>query len=225
MKSEPADNVVVFSIIKDSACSECGAELGKGSFLRIENDKPLCLGCADLDHLVFLASGDTALTRRSRKYSELSAVVVRFSRTRRRYERQGVLVEAQALEQAEKECLSDEAPRRLARETASQAREQADSRYLAQFGERIHLQYPGCPAREAEAITIHACEKYSGRVGRSSAAKALDAEAIDLAVRAHVRHTHTDYDRLLAQGCDRTEARSAVAAKVAQVIERWRLAD
>jgi hypothetical protein len=225
MKSEPTDNIVVFSIIKDSACSECGAELWKGSFLRIENEKPLCLGCADLDHLVFLASGDTALTRRSRKYSALSVVVVRFSRTRRRYERQGVLVEPQALERAEKECLNDEAQRRLARERASHLRDRVDSQYLAQFSERIRLQYPGCPRREAEAIATHACEKYSGRVGRSSAAKALDAEAIDLAVTAHVRHTHTDYDRLLSQGCDRMEARSAIAAKVAQVMERWRLAD
>ena len=36
----------------------------------------------------------------------------------------------------------------------------------------------------------HACEKYSGRVGRSAAAKSFDATAIDLAVKAHVRHTH-----------------------------------
>lgn len=30
--------------------------------------------------------------------------------------------------------------------------------------------YPGCPPGEAEAIAQHACEKYSGRVGRSSGA-------------------------------------------------------
>jgi hypothetical protein len=64
----------------------------KGSFLSMEKGQPLCLSCADLDHLVFLPAGDTALSRRSRKHSPLSAVVVRFNRARKRYERQGLLV-------------------------------------------------------------------------------------------------------------------------------------
>ncbi len=71
----------------------------------MEKDRPLCLARADLDHLVFLPRGNTALTRRARKYSTLSPVVVRFSRSRKRYERQGVLVEEQALGQAEHECM------------------------------------------------------------------------------------------------------------------------
>jgi hypothetical protein len=43
-----------------------------------------------MDHLVFLPSGEAALTRRAKKASGLSAVVVRWSRTRKRYERQGL---------------------------------------------------------------------------------------------------------------------------------------
>ena len=116
MVTEVNDDIVVFSILKPSACAECGEELWKGSFLRMEKGKPLCLECADLDHLVYLPRGDVALTRRSRKYSNLSAVVVRFSRSRKRYERQGLLVEPGALERAEEECLSDEGKRRVARE-------------------------------------------------------------------------------------------------------------
>jgi hypothetical protein len=50
----------------------------------------------------------------------------------------------------------------------------------------------------------------------------LDVEAVDLAVRAHVRHTHSDYDRLLAKGLERLEARAAVADQVAMVIKSWR---
>ena len=221
MKADASEDIVVFSIVSPSTCSECGAELGKGRFLRIEKQKPLCLECADLDHLVFLPSGDMALTRRSRKYSALSAVVVRFSRARRRYERQGVLVEPEALERAQRECLDDEAQRRLARERAAQVRERADGEYVAQFAGQIRSHYPGCPPEEAEAIATHACEKYSGRVGRSSAAKEFDAKAIELAVRAYIRHTHTDYDRLLSEGWDRMDARSAVAGMAAVVIERW----
>src|SRR5205823_643406 len=56
-----------------------------------------CLTCAELDHLVCVPAGDAALTRHARAASRLWAVVVRFSRSRRRYERQGVLVEEHAL--------------------------------------------------------------------------------------------------------------------------------
>jgi len=220
--TETSGDIVVFSILKPSACAECGAELWKGSFLRMEKEKPLCLECADLDHLVFLPRGDVALTRRSRKYSTLSAVVVRFSRSRKRYERQGLLVESGALERAQEECLSDEGKRQIAREKASLVRERADEQYVAQFTDSIRSRYPDCPPAEAEAIAKHACEKYSGRVGRSAAAKSFDATAMDLAVKAYVRHAHTDYDRLLSQGWERSEARSAVLDRVTEIMERWR---
>jgi hypothetical protein len=220
--TEVNDEIVVFSILKASACAECGEELWKGSLLRMEKGKPLCLECADLDHLVFLPRGDVALTRRSRKYSILSAVVVRFSRSRKRYERQGLLVEPLALERAQEECLSDEEKRQVAREKASLTRERADNQYVAQFVDCIRSRYPDCPPGEAQAIAKRACEKYSGRVGRSAAAKSFDATAIDLAVKAHVRHTHTEYDRLLSQGWERSEARSAVSDRVAKIMERWR---
>ena len=121
--SKSGKDIVIFSILRDSKCSECGVELWKGNLLKMEKDRPLCLECADLDHLVFLASGDTALTRRSRKYSMLSAVVVRFSRSRGRYERQGLLVESAALERAQQECLGDEESRRIARERAASVRD------------------------------------------------------------------------------------------------------
>ena len=68
---------------------------------------PLCLACAGFGDLEFLAAGDMALTRRATKHSARNAVVVRFSRTRKRYERQGVLVEISALEKAERECAED----------------------------------------------------------------------------------------------------------------------
>src|SRR2546430_722357 len=104
--SETKD-LVVFDIVRESKCAECLHELWKGDFLFMEGRRPLCLRCADLDHLVYLPRGDTALTRRARKRSALSAVVVRFSRTRKRYERQGVLVEKFALKQAGEEGSAD----------------------------------------------------------------------------------------------------------------------
>lgn len=59
-----------------------------------------------MDHLVHLPAGDTALTRRAKASSRLSAVVVRFSRVRKRYNRRGVLVEEDALAAAERQCLA-----------------------------------------------------------------------------------------------------------------------
>ena len=218
--SDPRD-IVVFWILRDSACAECGSELAKGRLLRMEGERPLCLACADLDRLVFLVRGDTALTRRATKYSTLRAVVVRFSRSRKRYERQGVLVEESALEQAERECLADAEVRKRARERAAERREDIDEQYISEFAERLGDSFPGCPAVERRAIADHACRKYSGRVGRSAAARQFDRDAIELAVRAHVRHRYTRYDELLAKGMDRSEARASVLAAVDEIVERW----
>jgi hypothetical protein len=217
-----ARNIVVFWIVRDSACAECGSELGKGCFLRMEGERPLCLACADLDHLVFPARGDTALTRRASKYSTLRAVVVRFSRARKRYERQGVLVEESALEHAERECLADAAARERARGRAAERREELDERYVSEFAERLGNSFPGSPVPERRAIAEHACRKYSGRIGRSAAARRFDPDTIELAVRAHARHRYTRYDELLAQGVDRGDARAAVRNAVDEIVERWR---
>jgi hypothetical protein len=224
MNTEADKELVVFSILREAKCAECGESLDQASLLRMEQDKPLCLPCADLGHLLFLPRGDTALTRRSRKYSTLSAVVVRFSRARGRYERQGCLVEPAALDRAEAECLSDEPSRARARERAAAVREKQDETYVASFASAIIARYPCCPAESATLIAHHACLKYSGRVGRTAGAKQFDAAAIDLAVRAFIRHRHTGYDRLLNRGLDRSEARAAVAAEIDEVAARWSLA-
>ncbi len=97
-------DLVVISPVKEWTCTSCGST---GDLLFMEDAGPLCLDCSDLGHLVFLPSGDAALTRRAKKASRLSAVVVRWSRSRNRYERQGILAEAGAIERAEIECLSD----------------------------------------------------------------------------------------------------------------------
>ena len=218
-------DIVVFSILRESVCAECGRELLKGDFLRMEADRPLCLTCADLDYLVFLPRGDTALTRRSTQHSTLRAVVVRFSRSRKRYERHGILIDEQALARAEQECLADAEARAAARERAAERRAQLDDNYVREFEKRIGEIFPGCPLSERRAIAEHACQKYSGRVGRSAAAKQFDEHAIGLAVRAHVRHQHTIYDELLMHGLDRSEARAETIDGVDELVSRWRNAD
>jgi hypothetical protein len=216
-----SDDIVVFEILRASACAECGEALGKGEWLRVERERPLCLSCSDLAHLVFLPTGDAALTRRAGRYSSLKAVLVRFSRARKRYERQGVLVEEDALARAEQECLADAEARSRARERRVERDARTDALYRSEFARRIRALYPRCPEPESIAIAEHACRKYSGRVGRTADAKRFDSDAIALAVNAHIRHVHTDYDQLLSAGWDRHEARAHVRAAVEQTVKSW----
>jgi hypothetical protein len=215
-------DLVVFSILRDSKCTDCGEELEKGRYLFMEAGRPLCLRCADLDHLVSLPAGDAALTRRAKKHSSLSAVVVRFSRSRGRYERQGLLVEESALERAEQECLADAGQRTARRAREEIRRAEQDHQLAARMAEAILELFPSCPPREARAIAAHAAARGSGRVGRTAAGKALAPDAVTAAVIAAVRHNHTRYDELLMSGCSRIEARDRVSEAVRNVLNRWR---
>jgi len=215
------EEIVVFSIRRDTKCAECGKELLDGNLLRMDGDRPLCLDCADLGHLEFLPSGNTALTRRATKYSPLRAVVVRWSRTRNRYERKGILVSPNAIAQAETECLADDEIRARAREKAAVRRESWEIEYEASVVTRLKELFPGCPAPELTRIAAWTCQKYSGRVGRSAAAKDLDSEALRLAVIAHIRHQHTDYDQQLMKHGDRSRARAQVRGMIDEKLRQW----
>jgi hypothetical protein len=217
-----SEEIKVFISHRDSKCDECGEELGRQAWITLEEKKgALCLACADLDDLVFLPTGDAALTRRARKHSVLSAVVLKFSRTRGRYERQGLLVEENALSQAETECLADAEARARRAERQREREAELDRSYVEQFAKRIRELFPDCPAEREVQIAEHACRKHSGRIGRSAAAKSLSEAAVLLAVAAHIRHRETDYDELLAAQWDRSVARAKVRDKVDELLRRW----
>jgi hypothetical protein len=216
------EELKVFISSRESTCGKCGESLGSKAWITLVEEKgALCLACADVDHLAFLPSGNTALTRRAKKNSTLSAVVLQWSRARKRYERQGLLVEELALEKAEEECLADSEVRERRREREAVRRDELDRQYVEQFSQRVRELFPACPAGRETAIAMHACQKYSGRVGRSASAKSLDEKAVRLAVIAHIRHLETDYDRLLAQGYDRREARETVEGVISHVLRDW----
>lgn len=217
-QSKPPDLVVIVAT-RDWTCTSCG---DTGDILSMDDAGPLCLGCADLGHLEFLPAGDAALTRRAKKASGLSAVVVKWSRTRKRYERQGILAEPEAIERAEQECLSDADARARRRERDQVRRADEDVRFQADFAVAISEQFPHCPAGRAEAIARHAATRGSGRVGRSAAGRALDPDAVRLAVAASIRHEDTDYDDLLMSGVDRDTARARVYDSVQAVLDAWR---
>ncbi|MEH2623320.1 hypothetical protein V1292_001375 [Bradyrhizobium sp. AZCC 1719] len=96
-----APELVVIQPLNDTwKCHRCG---GTGDLLIMESPGPACLRCTGLADLEFLGAGNALLTRRVKAKSPRHAVVVRFSKTRGRYERQGLLVEPHALAEAERE--------------------------------------------------------------------------------------------------------------------------
>ena len=154
-------------------------------------------------------------------HSPLSAVVVRFSRARKRYERQGILVSEVALEQTEAGCLADSKLRALRRERDAERRAQYDRDLVAQMTREISRLFRLSPQR-AQTIAEHTARRGSGRVGRTAAGQSLEEEALTLAVVAHIRHCYTNYYELLMSGYERREARAEIHDEVDRVLDRWR---
>ena len=73
---------------------------------------------------------------------------------------------------------------------------------------------PLVPFADAESIRIAA--------GGANLRALPPSIAAWLATVAHVRHQHTDYDRLLAEGYDRESARFFVADDINRVLTAWR---
>jgi hypothetical protein len=216
---------VVWISYKDERCASCGKAIERRGFIVMDRAKGIrCLACEGLDGLEFLGSGDAAVTRRALARSRRSAIVVKFSRARHRNERQGVLVEPNAIEDASVESEKDAAAREMAKGKRRIRDVAKEAGYVEVFAATIRRVFPSVPLREADQITARACEKYSGRVGRTAAAKAFDEGTVHLAVRAHVRHAHTDYDRLLADGLSPSDARAEVRGTIEAVLDRWRRA-
>src|SRR2546430_412778 len=151
------EEIKVFISHRDSICGECEESLGRKAWITLAGEKgALCLACADLDHLAFLPSGDAALTRRAKKHSVLSAVVLKWSRARKRYERQGLLVEEWALELAEAECLADADLRARRREREAERRAELDETLDDWFAAKIREAFPRIVAGREQKIAEHA---------------------------------------------------------------------
>ena len=222
-KLSAPEKPVVFQVLRDSECSECGTAIDKGDFLMMEAERPLCLPCAGFgDEFEYLPAGDAALTRRATKYSGRSVVVVRFSRSRGRYERRGIFLETTAIERAEQECTLDADARARDRAVAAVRRQDQDRELVAQMTQQIERLFPGCSRAEASDIAAHTAVRGSDRVGRSAAGRELQDGALTAAVLAAIRHRHTNYDALLLAGVDRHAARERVAEQVNAVLTAWR---
>lgn len=106
--------------------------------------------------------------------------------------------------------------------TASRRAEAVQKRDAAieeNFEDAILKLFPTIPKAEIPQILKQSLKKHSRRVGRTNTVALQDR--VKLAVRAHIRHMHTDYDQLLKQGVSRLEARAAVWDKLNEVARQW----
>lgn len=220
-KQNQAPDLVVLVSATGWTCANCGVRATAGELRYMEADRPWCLSCADFDHLVFLPSGNAALSRRAKKESALCVLVLRFNKRRKRYERQGILVDEAALERAESQCLADEDARARRRERDAERRAAGDVEFQAAMATEIRRLFPGCDPQRAQLIAEHAGTRGSGRVGRSAAGRALDENAVRLAVIASIRHLDTDYDAMLMAGVPRAEARDRIRPTIESVLKKW----
>ncbi len=98
----------LFALSRPSRCYGCDSKLVVGDIAKLnkknEDEKEVfCLSCAGLSGMELLPSGNAAVTRLAKKYSTKHFVVMRWSEVWKTYERQGLLVEVEALKQARDE--------------------------------------------------------------------------------------------------------------------------
>lgn len=84
----------------------------------------------------------------------------------------------------------------------------------------LEREFPDMPSKDVRDVLDHAFLKGSGRVGRSGTMKS-EEDKVRLAVEAHIRHVHTDYDKLIEDGMDRDDARDVVWDTIKEVKESW----
>ena len=217
------DNIFITKKEK-SKCNKCNTPIPKGEFLISPNEveKGICFACSPYKNYTFLPSGNVALTRRSKKHSNHCGAVLEWNARRKRFERRGQYVSAVSIEVAKAECAADEEKRAAKNEKAAIKRAADDKIYIADFAKAIKNRYPNCPINRETEIAQHACEKHSGRVGRTASAKEFNAEMIDLAVEAHIRHTETNYDDQFGLGKKKRDIRQDIKGDVLRIMTKWK---
>ena len=128
---------IVYILRRETQCGRCNRELWQKEFVCLTGGEALCLDCAGLAHLEYLPAGDTAVTRRASKYSDLHVVVMKKSAARKRSERQGILAEPDAIRRAEAESAADAEKRAQQQAKAAKRREKEDQLYIAAFTEAV----------------------------------------------------------------------------------------
>jgi hypothetical protein len=106
-KKNPANSV--FALSRSSRCHGCDLKLVVDDIVKLNtksNDETeaFCRQCAGLSELEVLRSGNAQVTRLAKKYSKNNYVILKWSELWKTYERQGLLVEPDALKRAREEA-------------------------------------------------------------------------------------------------------------------------
>jgi len=109
MAKEPvAKPDVLFALSRASRCHGCDAKLNVDEIVRLnkkdDEKEAFCLRCSALSEMELLRSGNALVTRLAKKYSTTHFVVMKWSEVWKTYERQGLLVEREALRKAREEA-------------------------------------------------------------------------------------------------------------------------
>jgi hypothetical protein len=145
----------------------------------------------------FLPRGDAFVTRQVKKGPHW--ILICQYNSRHRFTRvKGVYAPRASIEAAKKAAIGTEVKREQQRQKSQLRREKVEEDYQNRFEQACFqfLNFDPSHADLAKKIavgaTAWACEKYSGRVGRTSLVDLADKA--ELAVRAYLRHNYTDYE-------------------------------
>lgn len=103
--SAPNKDAHVYSIVRASRCHNCDRKLEPTAIVKLiskeEDREVLCDKCSGFETLEFLPGGNAKITQLAKKASSRFFVVLKWSELWKTYERQGLLVESSAIDEAE----------------------------------------------------------------------------------------------------------------------------
>lgn len=80
--------------------------------------------------------------------------------------------------------------------------------------EHIRAHHPGCPE--------FAVEFFASEIARKRRKGPTIGREVGIMMQNYLRHHMTDYDRLLLEGIDRTDARTLVGPRIRAMLAIWR---
>lgn len=96
-----------YLLSRQARCYNCDRQLGINEIVKLEHDSEerelLCAKCAGLHTLTVLKKGNAKLTRLASKYSKVKYTLLKWSELWKAYERQGLLLEPDAVKKAQEE--------------------------------------------------------------------------------------------------------------------------
>jgi hypothetical protein len=101
--------LLVFISRREGNCNKCGDFLSKNNWITLDDNNSnhvVCVDCSGLSEFEFLPRGNAALTLLVNKYSDKRIIVLRWSTSRKQYERQGILAMKESIEKAKEEKIN-----------------------------------------------------------------------------------------------------------------------